>query len=114
MLRLLASVIHRLWERNDGGLLILPSSVPLDDGGVRSEVTRYLDDNWEPIIDQDVDGPHSTPFEIDAATPTLGRYSAARRVSRALYVGTAPGAEVRNPGIDDRAVRLSCDPTLAS
>jgi predicted AAA+ superfamily ATPase len=108
VLRLLASVIHRLWERQDGGLLILPSSVPLDDGGVRSEVTRYLDDNWEPIIDQDIDGPHSTPFEIDQATPTLGRYSATRRVSRALYVGTAPGADKRDPGIDDRAVRLAC------
>ncbi|MBX3269805.1 MAG: DUF499 domain-containing protein [Sandaracinaceae bacterium] len=108
VLRLLANVIHRLWESQDSGLLILPSSIPLDDPGVRSEVTRYLDDHWEPIIDQDIDGPHSLPLELDRAAPNLGRYSACRRVTRSLYVGTAPGASGKNPGIDDRAVRLAC------
>jgi predicted AAA+ superfamily ATPase len=28
VLRLMASVIHKLWEGQDGGLLILPASVP--------------------------------------------------------------------------------------
>jgi len=108
VLRLLAKVIHRLWESNDSGLLIMPSSVPMDDGAVKSELTRYLHDVWEPIISEDVDGPSSLPLDIDRSTPNLGRFSACRRVARTLYVGTAPGAEGKNPGIDDRSVRLGC------
>ena len=108
VLRLLAKVIHRLWENSDSGLLIMPSSVPMDDGAVKSELTRYLPDVWEPIISEDVDGPSSLPLEIDQNTPTLGRYSACRRVARTLYIGTAPGSEGKNPGIDDRRVRLGC------
>ena len=85
VLRLLAKVIHRLWESQDGALLIMPSSVPMDDHAVKSELTRYLPDVWEPIISQDVDGPNSLPFIIDQEVRHLGRYSAYRRVARALY-----------------------------
>ncbi len=109
VLRLLAKVIHRLWESNDQTLLLMPSSFPMDDAGVKSELTRYLDDQWEPIISEDVDGPHSLPLELDRANAAhLGRYSACRRVARTLYMGTAPGARGKNPGIDDRRVRLGC------
>lgn len=107
VLRLLAKVIHRLWESGDQCLMLLPSFVPLDDGPTRSELTRYLPDVWEPILSQDVDGENSLPLEIDRANPNLGRVSAARRVARTLYIGTAPGAN-KNPGIDDRRVRLGC------
>src|SRR5690606_4100931 len=41
VLRLLAKVVHRLWESQDGGLLIMPASVPMDDHSVKSELTRY-------------------------------------------------------------------------
>lgn len=108
VLRLLAKVIHRLWEDQDSSLLILPSSVPLNDGAVKSELTRYLEDLWEPIISQDIDGPNSLPLELDRSTPNLGRYSACRRVARTLYMGTAPGSQGRAPGIDDRRVTLGC------
>ncbi|MCC6750891.1 MAG: DUF499 domain-containing protein [Deltaproteobacteria bacterium] len=108
VLRLLAKVIHRLWEGNDAGLLIMPASIPMDDPAVKSELTRYLHDVWEPIISEDVDGPGSVPLQIDQDTPTLGRYSACRRVARTLYMGTAPGAGSRSPGIDDRRIRLGC------
>jgi predicted AAA+ superfamily ATPase len=30
VLRLMAAVIHELWERGDGSLLIVPSAVPVD------------------------------------------------------------------------------------
>lgn len=108
VLRLLAKVVHRLWESQDASLMILPSSVPMFDGAVRSELTRYLPDVWEPIISQDVDGEHSLPLELDRASPNLGKVSACRRVARTLYMGTAPGADNKNPGIDDRKVRLGC------
>lgn len=108
VLRLLAKVIHRLWETNDAGLLILPASIPVDDPGVKSELTRYLDDVWEPIISEDVDGPNSLPLDLDRGNANFGRYSACRRVARTLYMGTAPGAKGKNPGIDDRRVKLGC------
>lgn len=108
VLRLLAKVINRLWESNDAGLLLMPSSLPMDDPAVKSELTRYLDDVWEPIISEDVDGQNSLPLELDRQNPNLGRYSACRRVARTLYLGTAPEAGGENPGIDDRRVKLGC------
>jgi predicted AAA+ superfamily ATPase len=108
VLRLLAKVVHRLWESQDGSLMIMPSSVPMFDGATRSELTRYLPDVWEPIISQEVDGEHSLPMELDRSSPNLGKVSASRRVARTLYMGTAPGSENKNPGIDDRRVRLGC------
>lgn len=109
VLRLLAKAIHRLWESNDGSLLILPASLPMDDPGLKSELTRYLEDQWEPVISEDVDGPNSLPRELDGQNAQyLGRYSACRRVARTLYLGTAPGSKGKNPGIDDRRVRLGC------
>lgn len=38
----------------------------------------------------------------------MGRYSAARRVARTIYMGSAPLAKAKNPGIDDRRIRLGC------
>ncbi len=37
----------------------------IDDGRVQSELTRYLSDNWMPIIEKDVDGSGSLPLKID-------------------------------------------------
>ncbi len=108
VLRLLAKVIHRLWESQDGGLMIMPASVAMDDHAVKSELTRYLADVWEPIISQDVDGPDSMPLTIDQEATNLGRYSACRRVARALYIGTAPGAESDTPGVGAERIRLAC------
>lgn len=108
VLRLLAKVVHRLWENQDSGLLIMPASVPMEDHAVKSELTRYLDDVWEPIISQDVDGPNSMPLALDQEIRHLGRYSACRRVSRALYIGTAPGADSATQGVGAERLRLAC------
>ncbi|MDR1489970.1 MAG: DUF499 domain-containing protein [Desulfovibrio sp.] len=108
VLRLMAAVIHSLWERNDGNLLILPSTIPIDDSEVQFELTRYLDDQWTPVIAKDVDGEHSLPLALDREAPNLGRYSACRRVARTLYIGSAPTQRAANRGIDDRQVKLGC------
>lgn len=107
VLRLLAKVIHRLWESGDNNLLILPSSITMDDPAVKDELTRYLPEVWEPIISQDVDGPNSNPLKLDQDIRHLGRYSACRRVARALYVGTAPGADGPTPGVGAERIRLA-------
>ncbi len=108
VLRLMAAVVHALWERDDRGLLVLPATVPIDDPAVQNELTRYLEDNWRPVIEKDVDGPHSLPLRIDRENPNLGRYSAARRVARTLYLGSAPTLRAARKGLDDRQVKLGC------
>lgn len=109
VLRLMAAVIHSLWDAGDRSPLILPSTIPIDDPRVRDELTRYLSDNWVPIIESDVDGPRSLPRRIDAEhSGTLGRYSATRRVARTVYLGSAPVEAAAHRGLEDRQVRLGC------
>jgi predicted AAA+ superfamily ATPase len=108
VLRLMAAVIHSLWERNDQSVAIMPAQVPIDDPNVQGELTRYLDDNWPPVISKDVDGPHSLPLTLDRENPNLGKFSAARRVARAIYLGSAPTQKAANRGIDDRQIKLGC------
>jgi predicted AAA+ superfamily ATPase len=108
VLRLMAKVIHSLWERNDQSLMILPAHIPIDDQQVQSELTRYLEDNWLPVIDKDVDGTNSLPLTLDRNNPNLGRYSACRRVTRTVYMGSAPTLRAANRGLEDRRVKLGC------
>lgn len=108
VLRLMAKVIHSLWERNDHSLLIMPAHVPMDDSQVQSELTRYLEDNWIPVIEKDVDGPNSLPLALDRQNPNLGRYSACRRVTRTIYMGSAPTLRAANRGLEDRRIKLGC------
>ena len=108
VLRLMAAVIHSLWEKGDRNSLILPSTVPIDDGRVKSELTRYLSDNWTPIIEGDVDGPNSLPLKIDNEVSNLGKLSATRRAARTIYLGSAPTSGTSQRGIEDRRVKLGC------
>lgn len=108
VLRLMAAVIHELWEREDKNLLILPATIPIDAPPVQSELTRYLEDNWLPVLEKDVDGPDSLPLKLDRENPNLGRYSACRRVARTLYLGSAPTLRTENRGTTAEAVKLGC------
>jgi hypothetical protein len=101
-------VIHSLWEKGDRSPLILPSTIPIDDPRVQFELTRYLSDNWIPIIEKDVDGPNSLPLRIDGDVPNLGKLSATRRVARTIYLGSAPTAAAAHRGLEDRRVKLGC------
>lgn len=108
VLRLMASVIHELWEREDRSLLIMPGTLPLDSEAVRGELTQYLPDGWSAVVDSDVDGANSRPLAIDREDATLGRYSAARRVARALLVGSAPSSgQQRNRGLEETQIRVA-------
>jgi predicted AAA+ superfamily ATPase len=108
VLRLLATVIHALWENEDKNLLIMPSTVPMENGIVQDELTRYMEDHWSSVIGKDVDGPNSLPLRLDRENPNLGRYSACRRVARTIYMGSAPTAGAANPGIEEKNVLLGC------
>ena len=108
VLRLMAAVIHSLWEKGDRNPLILPANVAIDDPRVQFELTRYLTDNWVPVIEKDVDGPSSLPLRIDGEVPNLGKFAASRRVARAIYLGSAPTAHAAHRGLEDRRVKLGC------
>ena len=108
VLRLMATVIHSLWETNDRSPLIQPWNFNLDDPRVRNELTRYLSDNWTPVIEKDVDGDHSLPATIDREITNLGRLSATRRIARTLYLGSAPITEAARRGIEDSRIKLGC------
>jgi predicted AAA+ superfamily ATPase len=109
VLRLMAAVIHSLWEKGDRNPLILPANVPIDDPRVQFELTRYLSDNWVPVIEKDVDGPTALPLRIDAEMAgTLGRFAASRRVARTIYLGSAPTATAAHRGLEDRRIKLGC------
>jgi len=106
VLRFMAQVIHQLWMENDPSIMIMPASVPVSSPRVEPELSKYLSQSWRAIISADVDGTQSTPYQIDQAAPNLNRYSAARRVARALFIGTAPLSQGQNRGMDDKQINL--------
>ena len=108
VLRLMAAVIHSLWEKGDRNPLILPANIAIDDPRVQFELTRYLSDNWVPVLEKDVDGPSSLPLRLDGEVPNLGKFAASRRVARAIYLGSAPTADAAHRGIEDRRIKLGC------
>jgi predicted AAA+ superfamily ATPase len=108
VLRLMAAVIHSLWEKGDRNPLILPANIPIDDPRVESELTRQLSENWTPVIQKDVDGPGSLPLRLDSEVPNLGKYHAGRRVARTIFLGSAPTTGAAHQGLEDRRVKLGC------
>ncbi len=108
VLRLMAAVIHTLWESGDRNPLILPASIPLDDARVQFEMTRYLPANWAPVIERDIDGPGSRPVQLDGTVTNLGRHNACRRVARTVFLGSAPTPAAANQGLDERRIKLGC------
>ena len=106
VLRLMAAVISALWSNLDQSPLILPANIPLDDTAVQSELTRSLDHAWQAIIDTDVDGDSSVPRKIDDGDKRLGRYGAARRSARTVFLASAPRVGSPNAGIDLPRVKL--------
>ena len=108
VLRLMAAVIHTLWESGDRNPLILPASIPLDDGRVQFEMTSYLPVNWAPVIERDIDGAGSRPVQLDGDFPNLGRHNACRRVARTVFLGSAPTSAAANQGLDERRIKLGC------
>jgi predicted AAA+ superfamily ATPase len=104
----MAAVIHSLWEKGDRNPLILPANVSIDDPRVQFELTRYLSDNWVPVIEKDVDGSNSLPLRIDGEVPNLGKFAACRRVARTIYLGSAPTTAAAHRGIEDRRIKLGC------
>jgi predicted AAA+ superfamily ATPase len=107
VLRLMAAVIHELWMGNDASLMIMPGSIPLDIPNVRDELTRHLSEGWNALVDREVDGKNSIPYQKDQSNPRYGGKLAARRVARTVMLGSAPTVRDQNVrGIEASRIRL--------
>lgn len=108
VLRLMAAVIHELWSRGDQSLLIMPGTLPLDAAAVRNELLRYLPETWAGVMDADIDGEESRPFQIDNNVPLLGKHMASRRVARSIFIGSAPSVAAQAVrGVEEVRIRLA-------
>lgn len=104
VLQLVAQLIHRLWKDGNADALIMPGNLALFDANVRNKCLDYLQNGWEPVIEQDVDGESSRPAHIESKDSRFGQIQAARRVTRAIFLGSAPGTGaklVRGVQLDD-------------
>ena len=90
VLQYMAIVIHRLWNSDNKDALIMPGSLPLEDSNVRHKSIHYLPQGWEPVIEREVDGPRSAPYDIDGHHSLFGGVQAARRAARTIFLGSAP------------------------
>jgi predicted AAA+ superfamily ATPase len=106
VLRLMSAVIHTLWLRDDPAPLIMPGGVPLDADEVLSEITQYLEDNFKPVIDADIDGSSATPALIDGSRPALGQRRITRRIARSIFLGSAPTLKAAHRGIEQQHIWL--------
>lgn len=107
VLRLMAAVVHNLWMHQDGGLLIMPGSLSLDVSNIRDELTRHVGENWNAIVDHEVDGKASIPYQKDQEITRFGKLMAARRVARTIMLGSAPSTRSDSiRGLETSRIRL--------
>lgn len=103
VLRLMAAIIHQLWQAGDASPMIMAGSLPLYAPRVRDELLRYLNDQWTAVLDE-VDGQNSETARIDSENQRFGQLQAARRLARATFLGSVPSKATR--GIEDVRIRL--------
>lgn len=109
VLKLMARVIHRLWQSDNKDLLILPGSLPLYDPDVSAELTSNLPVGWDPVLSRDVDGERSEPALLETQEARFGAVQACRRMTRSIFLGSAPvsGNEMAR-GVETERLILSC------
>lgn len=109
VLKLMARVIHALWQNNNQDLLLMPGSLPMADRDVHGELVSYLPAGWDPVIERDVDGERSEPADIEVKESRFGSIQACRRITRSIFLGSAPtSSNEMARGIETERVILSC------
>ena len=111
VLKLMAKVIHRLWQDDNKDLMILPGSLPLYNGSARGDLIYYLGPGWDPVVDRDIDGERAETTLLEAKETRFGSVQAARRVARTIFLSSAPSSVNTKPGtrgIDRARVLLGC------
>ena len=90
VLKLMAKVIHRLWQSENRDPLIMPGSLPLDDPNTRNDIIYYLPQGWDPVLERDIDGERAETTSIENQDTRLGAVQACRRTARTIFLGSAP------------------------
>ncbi|RKU36700.1 hypothetical protein C6496_12300 [Candidatus Poribacteria bacterium] len=107
VLRIMATCISRLYQEQDPSLLIMPANLTLDDPALSDEFTRLLarsGGNWDPVV-QEVDSHGSRTDQIDRNSQSFIEVgSAARRIARTVFLGSATGRAVK--GLTTRQIHL--------
>lgn len=110
VLKLMARIIHRLWKDGNNDLLIMPGSIPLYDPNVRKEPIYYLSQGWDPVMEHEIDGEKAETTAIESKDPRLGALTACRRISRTIFMGSAPDSVALGTkaakGLDARHIML--------
>ncbi len=109
VLRLMATVVESLWRSNDQAPLIMAGGIPLTDPSVRDELQQMLEDRWDAVITEEVDGDESRPARIEHRKLRLGQRRVCRRLTRAIFISSVPWwrADPGRAARDDRSLRLS-------
>ena len=106
VLRLMAEIIHKLWSMHDTHSMIMPGAIPLFDKGVRDELIKFLPSNWTAIIEHEIDGENSEPYLLEQDAQKTSTQPA-RRLTRAIFMGSAPTARGQNVrGLDRQEIML--------
>ncbi len=106
VLRLMSGVVKELYAADDESPLIMPGSVPIAASQVVGELTQYVDVQWRSVIDSDVDGTDSLPFQIDRDRPLFGKRGLTRRIARATFLGSAATLQSAHKGIERNHIFL--------
>ncbi|GAC57383.1 hypothetical protein GOHSU_18_01380 [Gordonia hirsuta DSM 44140 = NBRC 16056] len=106
VLQMMNRIVGTLWREQDGSALVMPGTVPLADADVVSEVTKYLEDTFKPIINSDVAGSESVPFRVDREHELFGRRGTAQRLARATFMAATPGLHTAHKGAEKKRIFL--------
>ncbi len=108
VLKFIAESARRIWMERSGDPLIQLGSTPLGDPLVRGSVIEPLDGPaWAAIVDGEVESDRALPYRLDGEKQRYGDHRVATRAARAVFLGTAPGADARG-GMSGPDVRLAC------
>ncbi|MBW7874866.1 MAG: ATP-binding protein [Candidatus Cloacimonetes bacterium] len=110
VLRFMANVIHELWDSDDKSPLIMPGQIPFSEPKIRDNITGYMEDNWKPVLDSDVDGSNSTAKKIDNSFSQFGAYHLVRRIARTILLGSAPVQNNRGITFEEICLGTSIPP----
>ena len=107
VLRIMATCISRLHQDEDPSPMIMPADLGLDYPSLADEFSKLLEKrggNWKPVVTE-VDSDNSRTHQIDKASKNfLEVGAAARRIARAVFLGSAATHAFR--GISTRQIHL--------
>ena len=92
VLRFMVEVVSELWQMNNTSPLILPCSINIASQGIHTDMMRVLPDEWNAILDKEIDGPESRTRKKDSKFDRYKNYGACKRVARTIMLGSAPSA----------------------